>query len=156
MLNLAQVGSVLCVVSLALAFNGGTANAGLSSFCVAVDGGTTSLLVQVKDKKPKKKKHGDDQSENDTGLTDCTIVSPGGGGGCKTGFNYVCEKLKSGKKCCGCVADNNAEAPKKDTTFHDRYQPGGTDTSQPEPGTDASQAGKCNVLIGDYCHVDQP
>ena len=32
------------------------------------------------------------------------------GGGCKGGFKYVCEKLKSGKKCCGCVADKNAKA----------------------------------------------
>jgi hypothetical protein len=118
--------------------------------------------VQVKDKKPKKKKHGDDQSENDTGLTDCTIVNPGGGGGCKTGFNYVCEKLKSGKKCCGCVADNNTKSPKKDTTFHDRYQHGGADVNEPEKGTtdtsappnDAFTSGKDNNTSFDELNVE--
>jgi hypothetical protein len=43
-------------------------------------------------------------------LTECTIVQPGGGGGCKTGFKYVCEKMKSGNKCCGCVADKGSQA----------------------------------------------
>jgi hypothetical protein len=101
-----KVCSFLCAVALILVFGGGVADAGLSTNCVAAAGGTTSLLVQIKDKS-KKKKNGHDQSQNDTGLTDCTIVSPGGGGGCKSGFNYVCEKLKSGKKCCGCVADKS-------------------------------------------------
>jgi len=44
----------------------------------------------------------------DSGLSECTIQTPNGGGGCKTGFKRVCEKMKSGKKCCGCVADPNA------------------------------------------------
>ena len=61
------------------------------------------------------KKNSDDNknSDDDTGLTDCTIQQPGGGGGCVTGLKYVCEKLKNGKKCCGCVVDKNAPAPKK-------------------------------------------
>ena len=113
MLNLARVGSILCVVLLALAYSGRVAEAGLSTNCVAADGSTTSLLVQVKDKKGNKKKHGDHhnggQSHDDSGLTECTIQGAGGGGGCKTGFNYKCEKMKSGKKCCGCVADKNAK-----------------------------------------------
>jgi hypothetical protein len=120
MLNLVQVGSVLCVVSLVLAFNGGVADAGLSTNCVATDGSTPSLLLQVK----KKKKHqdGDDDSsgqsqkgdDGDAGeLTECTIQQPGGGGGCKTGFKRQCETLESGKKCCGCVPDKNAEPDKK-------------------------------------------
>jgi hypothetical protein len=41
-------------------------------------------------------------------LTTCTIESSGGSG-CKTGFKHVCEKMNSGKKCCGCVVDKNAE-----------------------------------------------
>ena len=40
-------------------------------------------------------------------LSECTIVQPGGGGGCKTGLKWVCEKMKSGNKCCGCVPDKN-------------------------------------------------
>ncbi len=56
--------------------------------------------------KPKKSKS---KSKKDTGLTECTIQGPNSGGGCKTGFKRVCEKLKSGKKCCGCVADANAK-----------------------------------------------
>ena len=117
MLNLAQVGSILCVVSLVLAFNGRVADAGLSANCVATDGGTTSLLLQVK--KNKKHKNGSEQSHDDSGLTECTIQSAGGGGGCKSGFNYKCEKMKSGKKCCGCVAAK------------------GIDDPQPEKGTQA-------------------
>ena len=60
--------------------------------------------------KKKKKKNSDD----DTGLENCTIQSSNSGGGCKGGFKYVCEKLKSGKKCCGCVVDKSAkkEEPK--------------------------------------------
>ena len=56
---------------------------------------------------PKKKKAKDTDSE----LTECTIQQGPGGGGCVKGFKHVCEKLKSGKKCCGCVPDKNAQAP---------------------------------------------
>ncbi|MGI8724132.1 MAG: hypothetical protein ACR2J1_01955 [Methyloceanibacter sp.] len=59
------------------------------------------------DDRGKGKKKKDAQSE----LSECTIQEPGGGGGCKTGFKRVCEKMKSGKKCCGCVPDRDA-APK--------------------------------------------
>jgi hypothetical protein len=58
-----------------------------------------------KDKKESKGKK--DKPE----LTECTIQGPNSGGGCKTGFTRVCEKMKSGKKCCGCVADKTAPAP---------------------------------------------
>jgi hypothetical protein len=64
--------------------------------------------------KGKKKKTKDDAS----GLTECTIQGGNSGGGCKGGFKYVCEKMKSGKKCCGCVVDKNAksaEQPQKST-----------------------------------------
>ena len=44
-------------------------------------------------------------------LSECTIQGPNSGGGCKTGFTRVCEKMKSGKQCCGCVADKTAPAP---------------------------------------------
>jgi hypothetical protein len=73
---------------------------------VAAGRSDTSLLLRVK----KQKKHRDGQSQDDSGLTECTIVQPGGGGGCKTGFKYVCEKLKSGNKCCGCVPHNGSQA----------------------------------------------
>ena len=52
-----------------------------------------------------KKKNTDDGE----GLSECTIQGQSGGGGCKTGFRRVCEKMKSGKKCCGCVPDPNAK-----------------------------------------------
>ena len=48
--------------------------------------------------------------DTDSELTECTIQQ-GPGGGCVKGFKHVCEKLKSGKKCCGCVPDKNAQAP---------------------------------------------
>lgn len=126
MLNFAKV--CLCgAVALILAFSGAPAQAGLSTNCLATDGSNASLLLQIK----KNKKHGG-QSQNDSGLTDCTIVQPGGGGGCKGGFKYVCEKMKSGDKCCGCVADKNAkQAP-----------------------TQAGQKAEDNVLWGDYFQTD--
>lgn len=62
------------------------------------------------DDKPKKSKS---KSKKDTGLTECTIQGPNSGGGCKTGFKWVCEKMKSGKKCCGCVADTAKPAEQK-------------------------------------------
>ena len=49
--------------------------------------------------------------DTDSELTECTIQQGPGGGGCVKGFKHVCEKLKSGKKCCGCVPDKNAQAP---------------------------------------------
>ena len=56
--------------------------------------------------------HGKNKKNNDdTGLSECTIQGSNSGGSCKGGFKYVCEKLKSGKKCCGCVVDKNAPAP---------------------------------------------
>ena len=113
MLNFAKVR--LCgAVALILAFSGAPAHAGLSTNCLATDGSKASLLLQIK----KNKKHSG-QSQNDSGLTNCTIVQPGGGGGCKGGFKYVCEKMKSGDKCCGCVPTQDSTAkgtePEKDT-----------------------------------------
>jgi hypothetical protein len=57
--------------------------------------------------------HKHKKKAKDTGdeLTECTIQQSEGGGGCVKGFKHVCEKLKSGKKCCGCVPDKNAQAP---------------------------------------------
>jgi hypothetical protein len=55
----------------------------------------------------KHKKNAKDAGE----LTECTIQQGPGGGGCTKGFKHVCEKMKSGKKCCGCVPDKNAQAP---------------------------------------------
>jgi len=56
----------------------------------------------------KKKKNNDD----DTGLESCTIQPSNGGGGCVSPYKHVCEKLKSGKKCCGCVLPAGATPPK--------------------------------------------
>lgn len=128
--RLAQIGSVICVISLVLAFDSGIATAGLSSICVAADASAASLLVQVKDKK--RKNH-----DQDAGLTECTILGAGGGGGCKSGFNWKCEKLKSGKKCCGCVADKDAKAQQAPT--------------QAEPGG-AEKKGDCDWL---YCNLNE-
>jgi hypothetical protein len=57
--------------------------------------------------------HKHKKNAKDTGdeLTECTIQQGPGGGGCVKGFKRVCQKLKSGKKCCGCVPDKNAQAP---------------------------------------------
>jgi hypothetical protein len=107
MLNFAKCCCLSGAIALILALNDAPSRAaGLSTNCVASDGSHTSLLLQVK----KQKKHHDGQSQNDTGLTECTIVQPGGGGGCKGGFKWVCEKVKSGNKCCGCVPNKDSQA----------------------------------------------
>jgi hypothetical protein len=56
-------------------------------------------------------KHKKNAKDTDSELTECTIQQGPGGGGCVKGFKHVCQKLKSGKKCCGCVPDKNAQAP---------------------------------------------
>ena len=128
MMNFAKVCCLYGAIALILALSGAPADAFLSTNCVAADRSDASLLLQVK----KQKKHHDGQSQNDSGLTECTVVQSGGGGGCKTGFKYVCEKMKSGNKCCGCVADNNAkQAPaqggeNKDGWLYEKL-------NQPEP-----------------------
>jgi hypothetical protein len=103
MLNFAKV--CLCgAVALILAFGGAPAHAGLSTNCLATGGSAASLLVHVKDKKSKKKNH-----DQESGLTECTIQSAGSAGGCKNG-KWTCEKLSSGKKCCGCVPTQDSTA----------------------------------------------
>ena len=59
------------------------------------------------DEHHKKKNNSDD----DSGLEHCTIQSSKGGGGCVSPYKHVCEKLKSGKKCCGCVLPAGQTAP---------------------------------------------
>jgi len=56
-------------------------------------------------------KHKKNAKDTDSELTECTIQQGPGGGGCVKGFKHVCQKLKNGKKCCGCVPDKNAQAP---------------------------------------------
>jgi hypothetical protein len=63
----------------------------------------------MQDDEDDNQKHKKKAKDTDSELTECTIQqSPGG---CAKGFKHVCEKLKSGKKCCGCVPDKNAQAP---------------------------------------------
>jgi hypothetical protein len=71
--------------------------------------------------------HADHHKKNkdSDALTECTIESSGGGGGCTVGFKRVCQKLKNGNKCCGCVPDKNAKAS----------TPGGATTSQSQSNT---------------------
>jgi hypothetical protein len=49
------------------------------------------------------------KNKDSDALTECTIESSGGGGGCTVGFKRVCQKLKNGNKCCGCVPDKSAK-----------------------------------------------
>jgi len=73
-----------------------------------------SACISKDDDRGKEKGKGkgkNDKKKDDAELTECTILQPGGGGGCKTGLKWVCEKLKSGKKCCGCVPDKSAQTP---------------------------------------------
>jgi hypothetical protein len=148
MLNFAKVCCLCVTIALILAFSVAPAGAFLSTNGVAADRSDTSLLLQVK----KQKKHHDGQSQNDSGLTECTIVQPGGGGGCKTGLKWVCEKMNNGNKCCGCVADQNAakQAPAGQSGDNNDVLWG--DYKQTKPQQAPAQGGEDqdNVLWGDY------
>ena len=54
--------------------------------------------------------HADHHKKNkdSDALTECTIESSGGF--CTAGFKRVCQKLKNGNKCCGCVIMKESEA----------------------------------------------
>lgn len=92
-----------CLPSLAFTANSSPGNVYLSH-------AVTDLLVEVKNKKNNNK--GSDNQDN-AALSECTIIQPGGGGGCTAPLKWVCEKMKGGKKCCGCVGDKNAAPAKK-------------------------------------------
>ena len=72
-----------------------------------------------------KKKNKDSAAE----LTQCTIVGPNDAFSC-SGQKRVCQKLKNGKKCCGCVADENAKASQPDKTTTQGQAPTTTPTGQ--------------------------
>jgi hypothetical protein len=96
------------------------------------------------EKKPKKKK----KKGAESGLTECTIEAEGGGGGCKKGFKRVCEKMKSGKKCCGCVTDPSLIC---------KSFPGGTTLSdfKATPGCDPTGTFECRRVDNvDHCCCD--
>ncbi len=101
----------------------------------ADDDGDQKHMQGDDDDNHKHKKNSEDAGDE---LTECTIQQGPGGGGCTTGFKHVCQKMKSGKKCCGCVPDKNAQAPANapETPKFDqascakeglRYIPGGGD-----------------------------
>jgi hypothetical protein len=54
--------------------------------------------------------HKKKNQDNDAQLEQCTIVGPHDDFSC-SGLKRVCQKLKSGKKCCGCVGDKSAQSP---------------------------------------------
>jgi len=110
------------------------------SFALALFLGAFLLVSGADAEHHKKKKDGD-------ALTECTIQ--GSGGGCTTGFKRVCEKLKNGKKCCGCVPDENSKSTQsgKAAPEADKGTTGTSTTTTP------GNTAKCNILFGDYCNL---
>ena len=113
---LKQACIVLAISGLVLGIGGRTTQAGWSDAGSNLTAGASSPVVSIK--KHKNDNDDDDNNNNhhgkvkknndgDAGLSECTIIQPGGGGGCKTGLKWVCEKMKSGNKCCGCVPDKS-------------------------------------------------
>ena len=109
---------VISICALAFFLGAGLSRAGWSTLGLTSAPNASSLVISIKKNKNQdddddndddhhhgKKKHNDE----DTGLEQCTIQSSKGGGGCTAPLKYVCEKLKNGKKCCGCVGDKNAK-----------------------------------------------
>lgn len=99
-----------------LAFGAQSVRAGWSDIASSLTSSNSSPVISIKKHKSDDDDHGDNDDHHhgknkkhndDAGLSECTIQQPGGGGGCKTGFKRVCEKMKSGNKCCGCVADKS-------------------------------------------------
>jgi hypothetical protein len=91
----------------------------------------------------KKKKNTDD----DNVLSECTIQGENSGGGCKGGFKRVCEKLKSGKKCCGCVVDKNAKPAEAQQPVVQRVCCRGTYPNGVSTGGDGSDCGASEAAI---------
>jgi hypothetical protein len=129
----------LCLSICALAFflGAGLSSAGWNRLGLTSAQDASSLVISIK-----KNKHHDDDDDNDndddhhqgnkkhndedSGLESCTIQSSKGGGGCVAPLKYVCEKLKNGKKCCGCVGDKNAktQTPQTQTQQPPEKKPG--------------------------------
>jgi hypothetical protein len=64
----------------------------------------------------------------------------GWGGGCKGGFKWVCEKMKSGNKCCGCVATGQGGGNNDNVLWGDyKYQKPQPEQGNQDPGTDAAK-----------------
>ena len=113
---LKQACIAVAISALVLGFGGRPGQAGWGDAGSSLTLGASSPLISVK----KNKNHDDDDndhhkkknSDDDFGLETCTIQTTEGGGGCVAGFKHVCEKLKNGKKCCGCVVDKNAQPVK--------------------------------------------
>jgi hypothetical protein len=113
---LKQASIVLAISGLVLGIGALHGHAGWSDARSNLTLGASSPIISIK-----KHKNDDDDdhhhknknSDDESGLTDCTIQQSGGGGGCTAPSKYVCEKLKNGKKCCGCVADKNATPVKQ-------------------------------------------
>jgi hypothetical protein len=53
--------------------------------------------------------HKKKNKDNDAQLEQCTIVKSGGMG-CVAPQKLVCQKMKNGQKCCGCVGEKAAKA----------------------------------------------
>lgn len=113
---LKQACIAIAISALVLGFGGRLSQAGLSHAGSSLTKGAFSPVILVK----KNKKHDDDDDDDDhhgkgkknktnddtSELSECTIQGANSGGGCKNG-KWVCEKMKSGKKCCGCVPDKS-------------------------------------------------
>jgi hypothetical protein len=135
MLNFAKACCLCVAMAFILAVSGAPADAFLSTNGVAADGSDSSLLLQIK-----KTKKNSGQSQNDAGLTECTIQQSGSGGGCKGGFKWVCEKMKSGNKCCGCVATGQGGGDNDNVLWRDyKYQKPQPEQGSQDPGTDAAK-----------------
>ena len=109
----------LAITTLVLGIGGRPTHAGWGDIASSLTATASSPVLSVK-----KHKSDDDDDDNnddnhhgkgkknndgDAALSECTIIQPGGGGGCKTGLKWVCEKMKSGNKCCGCVPDKSKD-----------------------------------------------
>ena len=68
--------------------------------------------------------------------------------GCTSPLKLVCQKMKNGNKCCGCVPDKNAKAsqPDKATTQSDQGSKDAKTATTPDTASTTNQ----NVLWGDY------
>jgi hypothetical protein len=103
---------VLSVCAIAFFLGRGLSQAGWSGLSLTSARDASSPVISVK----KKKHHDDDNADN--GLEQCTIVSKGGGMGCVAPQKLVCQKMKNGQKCCGCVGDKPTPTTTKTTPQH--------------------------------------
>lgn len=98
----------LSVCAIAFFLGRGLSQAGWSGLGLTSAHDASSPVISIKKKHKHQDDDDDDANNDDNGLEQCTIVKSGGMG-CVAPQKLVCQKMKNGQKCCGCVGEKAAK-----------------------------------------------